>query len=327
MRVDKRGAMRVDAARAVFNRLQLLGALAQAARQATGASAARHADRPAAAAGRGHAFVPGDVWGRFTVLEAIGAGSFAEVYRVVDPRVGVELALKVPIGAPRRSAAELLREADALGRVRHPNVVATYGLERWGGQMALVMELVRGTPLDRLLAKRERLTAGEVAGIGMGVCRAISAVHGRRLLHRDIKAQNIVVEEGGRIVLVDFGLSRLAWRAPAMTGRLSGTPLYMAPEVLDGARPTRASDLYSLGVLLYHLATKDFPVRADSVDAVAAAHRARRTRPMGDVCRALPAALAEVVAPALSYDPALRPANAGLVHAALQRVAGAHSVP
>jgi eukaryotic-like serine/threonine-protein kinase len=316
---ESAAARRPDPIRAFFDRLQVLGAIANcrsggwprwgAQRDCPGRSTPKAGLRP------------GGAWGRFTVIGPLGGGSFADVYEALDPG-GARVALKVPSGRQSRVAIrDILRESDALGRVRHHNVVAGLGAETSEGRHALVMELVRGVPLDKLLAYRQPYSVQDAARIGMSVCRAVSAVHSAGLVHRDIKAQNVIVEPGGRVVLVDFGLTRLAGRARPTPRRFSGTPLYMAPEVLEGGRPTRASDLYSIGVLLYHLVSKQFPVCADSLDALVEAHRAQRIRPLSAVRPALPVAFIDTVSRALARNPAHRHANAGLLFAALHRVA------
>ena len=118
---------------------------------------------------------------------------------------------------------------------------------------------------------RGPISAREAALVGLDLCRALAAVHQAGLVHRDVKPHNVMREAGGRIVLMDFGAGRDNERARRDLST-AGTPLYMAPEVLDGATATAVSDLYSLGVLLFKLATRELPVRADSLDELRQAH-------------------------------------------------------
>ena len=136
------------------------------------------------------------------------------------------------------ASSRIIDEARALARVRHPSVVCVHGADMHDGRAGLWMELVRGRTLAQLVAANGLFGPREAAGIGQDLCRALAAVHAEHLVHRDVKAQNVMRGlAGGRIVLMDFGASH--------------TPLYLAPEVLAGGRDTVASDLDALGVLLY----------------------------------------------------------------------------
>src|SRR6185436_10488784 len=159
-----------------------------------------------------------------------------------------------------------------LARVRHPNVVTVYGIDEHEGTVGLWMEWVEGLTLTQVLAARGLLGSHEAALIGIDVCRALAAVHKAGLLHRDIKAQNVMREPGGRIVLMDLGAGEVRTERVSSELRLRGTPLYLAPEIFENKPATIASDIYSLGVLLYQLLTLRYPVEGDTFDAVEAAH-------------------------------------------------------
>ena len=151
----------------------------------------------------------------------------------------------------------------------------------------------------------------------MDLCQALAAVHGRGLVHRDVKAQNVMREEGGRTVLMDFGAgTELATglRKPLDT---AGTPLYLAPELFDGRPATRASDIYSLGVLLYRMVTREYPVDGADRSQIERAHREGRVKRLRDVRPDLPSGFIQTVERALSPDPAARPQTAGELEAAL----------
>ena len=152
----------------------------------------------------------------------------------------------------------LLEEARRLARVRHTHVVQVYGAEQHDGRVGLWMELVRGESLEQTVQTRGVFGAREAALIGLDLCAALAAVHGAGLLHRDVKAQNVMRESGGRLVLMDFGTGEEL----SGTNRLVGTPLYLAPEIFRGQRASVQSDLYSVGVLLFYLVTGKFPVNA-----------------------------------------------------------------
>ena len=207
--------------------------------------------------GRGAA---GPHWGRLSILDRIGHGTSCDVFRAWDTALHREVALKLlHDDGDRRDAQErVLEEARRLARVRHPHVVQVYGAEEHDNRVGLWMELVRGESLEQAVHARGEFGAREAALIGLDLCAAVAAVHGAGLLHRDIKAQNVMRETGGRLVLMDFGTGEEL----SGTNRLVGTPLYLAPEIFRGQRASVESDIYSLGVLLYYLVTRKFPVIA-----------------------------------------------------------------
>jgi hypothetical protein len=152
--------------------------------------------------------------------------------------------------------------------------------------------------------------------IGQDLCRALSAVHRAGYIHRDVKAKNVMRDDAGRIVLMDFGTGRTTEAQQGKSDR-AGTPLYMAPEVLEGGQASATSDVYSLGVLLYHLVTADYPVRAESVDELRDAHANRRHRWLSELRPDLPVAFMQVVEKAIALEPDDRYSNASELLAAL----------
>ena len=161
-------------------------------------------------------------------------------------------------------------------RVRHPGVITIYGADRIDGRVGLWMEIIEGRTLEQELDADGPFKATEAAKIGIELCRALGAVHEEGLLHRDVKAQNVMRDEKGRLVLGDFGTGRGAvdrdGREADSAHDVAGTPLYFAPEIFRREPGTAQSDLYSLGVLLYHLVTGSFPVRGCSVRQLRDSH-------------------------------------------------------
>ena len=243
-------------------------------------------------------------WGALECRRKIAGGGFGTVYLAWDPALEREVALKV-LRATGRSQA-VIQEGRLLARVRHPNVVTVYGIDEYEGTVGLWMEWVEGLTLTQVLAARGLLGGHEAALIGVDICRAVAAVHKAGVLHRDIKAQNVMREAGGRIVLMDFGAGEIRTEDSLAEPRLIGTPPYLAPELFDRKPATIASDIYSLGVLLYHLMTGRFPVEGGTFEAIAAAHARRRATPLAERRPDLPPALVQVVEDALSPDPAHR---------------------
>jgi TolB-like protein/tRNA A-37 threonylcarbamoyl transferase component Bud32/Flp pilus assembly protein TadD len=247
------------------------------------------------------------MWSHLRLVERIGRGAFGEVYRAWDTRLDREVALKL-LPADRSPgnpvASSIIHEGRLLAKVRHPNVVSIYGAEQIGDQIGLWMEFVRGHTLEQILDQRKVCSAVETVKIGLELCRAISAVHSAGLLHRDIKAHNVMQSEDGRIVLMDFGTGREL--EDDASSDLAGTPLYLAPEVLEGQKATARSDLYSLGVLLYHFVTGSYPVQARTVREVRRAHERGERTAVQTARPDVPPKLARVIQRAIDHRPERR---------------------
>jgi serine/threonine-protein kinase len=259
--------------------------------------------------------------GRLILLEKIGEGTSSEVYRAWDPELQREVALKLlrADGTGAEAARwRMLGEARRLARVRHPHVVLVYGADRREDRVGLWMEFVDGETLDSLVQRSGLLSAREAALVGIDLCRALAAVHAAGLVHRDVKAQNVIRESGGRIVLMDFGTGEEIRRAVDRGPRLAGTPLYLAPEIIVGGAGSAQSDLYALGVLLFYLVTKQFPIAAQTFDDLVKAHGERNVRRLRDLRPNLPDSFVRVVEHALAPAPAARYASAGAMEAALR---------
>lgn len=259
---------------------------------------------------------PAQYWGRLRLIDRIGGGSFGDVYRAWDPRLHREVALKlIEVGDRRENrAASIIREGRLLARVRHPGVVTIYDAEQIGDKVGLSMEFVAGPTLERRIAQHGPFTVDEAIEIGRQLCQALAAAHGAGVLHRDVKAANVIIREDGRVVLMDFGAGRQIDEVDAGT---AGTPLYLAPEVLAGHDATVESDLYGLGVLLHYMVTGVYPVQASSLSALRGAHATRmqqgRPTPMAPAL----GRLALVLARATDPRPELRFASAAAFEAAL----------
>ena len=260
----------------------------------------------------------GPRWGRLILLEKIGEGTSSEVFRAWDPELQREVALKLlrADGSQAEAARwRMLGEARRLARVRHPHVVLVYGADRREDRVGLWMEFVDGARLDTLVQRSGLLGAREAALVGLDLCRALAAVHAAGLVHRDVKAQNVMRESGGRIVLMDFGTGE---DLRSSERRLAGTPLYLAPEILSGGAASGGSDLYSLGVLLFYLVTGQFPIAASTFDDLVKAHGERNIRRLRDLRPSLPEAFVRVVERALEPAPAARYPSAGVMESALR---------
>jgi serine/threonine-protein kinase len=260
-------------------------------------------------------------WGHLQLLERVGAGAFGEVYRAWDARLDREVALKLlpPLRTPvDASSSPIIEEGRLLARVRHPNVATIYGAELIDNRVGLWMEFVRGRTLEELLRAGHQFSVSEVAAIGVELCHAVAAVHAAGLLHRDIKAQNVMRADDGRIVLMDFGTGR---ELTDDTARAAGSPLYLAPEVFRGEPSTVRSDVYGVGVLLYHLLTGAYPTRAASIAELHAAHGRHERTDLERVRPDLPHGMLVAVRRAIDTEPASRYGTCTELAADLQRLA------
>jgi predicted ATPase len=269
-------------------------------------------------------------WGGLQVLEKIGEGSFGEVYRAFDPILQREVALKLHRPGTDGADSEFaphIEEARKLARVRHPNVLAVHGVEVHDGRAGMWTDFIRGSTLEERIGTGEPLGAEEIAWIARELCRALSAVHAVRIVHGDIKAANVMRDTDGRIILMDFGAGSYvpqtarglngsqhgvpAGFGPSSSGRrLIGTPLVMAPELLDGVEPNVRTDLYALGVLLFRLATGRHPIEASTAEELVRLHLEGERIPLREIRPDLPDLFARSIERALSPDPEDRYADA-----------------
>jgi len=309
-----------DGERRILRQLRLVEGVARVHRDSASLVAPRGATPPPTP-------VPlGGTWGSLELREKLGEGGFGEVYRARDPRLDREVALKLlkPGSVSGAAAAtQALEEGRLLAKLRHPNVVTVHGAEVHDGRVGFWMELIRGRSLAQLLRDQGPFGAREAALVGIDLCRALAAVHQAGVIHRDVKAENAMREEGGRILLTDFGAGIEAAVAREGSGRtISGTPFYMASELLRGEPASVRSDIYSLGVVLYRLVTGIFPIEASSLKELRDRHARREARLLRDQRPSLPEAFVAVIERATAWDAQARFASAGEMERALARALG-----
>ena len=263
-------------------------------------------------------------WGHLDLIERLGAGSYGEVFRAWDTHLEREVALKLLYRPPGKSpeGSTVLPEARLLARVRHPNVPAVFGAQVHDGRVGQWTELIEGQTLAEVVGTLGPLSAAEAMLVGLAICRALSAVHAAGVLHRDIKAQNVMRAVGGRIMLMDFGAGGQFGPNSPQAATLTGTPAYIAPEVLRGEAATVRSDIYSLGVLLYFLVTGKFPVGGSTPAEVRQAHANGHRTPLESVRSDLPHAFVRLVERACAPSPEDRYSAAATVEQALAQALG-----
>jgi serine/threonine-protein kinase len=249
--------------------------------------------------------------GGYDVLKIIGRGGMGVVLKGFDPELKRSVAIKIlspHLACSSLAKKRFAREAQAAAAVVHPNVMAIYQVQASGRLPFLVMPLVGGESLAQRLAAKGTLELTEILRIGMQAAAGLAAAHEQGLVHRDVKPANILLEKGvERAVLTDFGLAR-AVDDVALTrwGIIAGTPQYMSPEQSRGEPLDGRSDLFSLGCVLYEMATGVAPFRADTTIATLRRVLDDAPQPMASLNRELPPWFSALVDRLLEKDPAQR---------------------
>jgi len=267
--------------------------------------------------------------GPYRVLEVLGAGGMGVVFRAEDPQLARPVALKamLPGLAASKSARErFLREARAAAAIKHDHIVAIYQVGEDRGVSFLAMELLEGEPLEARLQREGKLTTAEVLRIGREIALGLAAAHKRQLIHRDIKPANIWLEaDTSRAKLLDFGLARAIGDEAHITqkGAIVGTPAYMAPEQAQGKGVDPRSDLFSLGCVLYRMATGALPFQGtDLVSTLMAVSTHNPPSPL-ELEPGLSPGLSAFIMSLLAKEAGNRPPTAQGVAEALERHARA----
>jgi eukaryotic-like serine/threonine-protein kinase len=260
--------------------------------------------------------------GRYRLIAPLGEGGMATIWRALDEQLDREVAVKLlreQYGNDPGFTARFKQEARAAGSLQHPNIVPVYdyGTDTDGAQY-IVMQLVEGDDLAALLRERTRLETDDAVRVAIGVASALEAAHRRGLVHRDVKPGNILITDDGEVKVTDFGIARaVAEASMTVTGTTLGSVHYFSPEQARGDEVTGASDVYSLGIVLYEMLTGRRPFEGDSAAGVAL-KRLSEDPPPPESFVPVPSGLSAIVMRALQREPADRFPDAGSFAEALR---------
>lgn len=262
--------------------------------------------------------------GRYRILSHLADGGMASVYVAMDDRLQREVALKVmrPGLAQDPSFVNRFRsEARSAARLNHPNVVAVFDQGEDGGDVFLVMELVRGKTLRQIIHEEAPLSPREALAILEPVLEALRAAHAGGIIHRDVKPENVIIRANGEVKVADFGLARAiaSSGATSATGVLLGTVSYTSPEQVDGGAASQRSDVYAAGLVLFELLTGHKAVTGETPLQIAYQHVHGSIEAPSAVVPGLPPVLDDLVASATATSPDDRYASAEEFLADLRR--------
>ncbi len=247
---------------------------------------------------------------RLELSELLGVGGFAAVFRARDPLLNRDVAIKAldpKLVLDDAAADRLLDVARLVATAEHPHIVPLYEAGHRDGVVYLVMRYFPDGTVGARLSREGPLSPAGVARLGVEVADALSAAHARGVLHLDIKPENLLLDAEGHAFVADFGISRVAAAADASPdGTSSGTPHYMSPEQVAGDRLDGRADVYSLGVVLYEVATGRRPITGDSAAKIMANQVSKAPELLSTVAPELPKALSAIITRALEKDPEQR---------------------
>ena len=256
---------------------------------------------------------------RYRILNRIGSGGMADVYRAEDTHLGREVALKVlhrRFSADEGFVERFRREASSAASLQHPNVVNVFDRGEHEDTYYIAMEHLSGSTLKQLIDTDAPLDQERAIDLGIQILKAAAFAHRRGVIHRDLKPHNVIVSDEGTAKVTDFGIARAGASEMTETGSIMGTAQYLSPEQAQGHAVSPASDIYSIGVLLYEALTGRVPFHGESAVSIALKHLNEQPAPLSQLRPEIHPELERAVMTALAKDPAQRYASAEeMVHA------------
>ncbi len=242
---------------------------------------------------------------RYEILDVIGTGGMAVVYRALDHRLNRLVAVKIlkdELSRNQEFRRRFHAESQAVAMLSHPNIVSVYDVSRSGDADYIVMELIEGITLKQYLEKKINLNWRETLHFSMQIAKALEHAHSRGIVHRDIKPHNIMILKDGSIKVADFGIARVGSAQNTLTREALGSVHYISPEQAKGARVDNRSDLYSLGVVMYEMLTGRTPYDGETPVSVAIQHINGTARRPSELMPGIPLGLEQIVMRAMSAN-------------------------
>jgi serine/threonine-protein kinase len=259
--------------------------------------------------------------GRYRVLDRVGSGGMADVYCAQDLQLGRKVALKIlhrRFAEDREFVERFRREASSAAGLQHQHVVSVYDRGEYDGTYYIAMEYLEGRSLKQVVQEDGPLEPDRAIDLTLQILRAARFAHRRGIIHRDLKPHNVIVDEEDRAKVTDFGIARAGASDMTQTGSIMGTAQYLSPEQAQGTPVSAASDIYSVGVILYELLTGRVPFDGESAVTIALKHVNERPVPPSAYNGAVSPQLEAVVLRALEKDPAVRYGDADEMIGALE---------
>lgn len=248
--------------------------------------------------------------GKYKITSILGKGAMGIVYRALDPDINREVAVKTirfdlvsEEGDREEMMERFMREAQAAGKLTHPNIITIYDVGREEEMTYIVMQLIEGRSLQKVISSGEKISTQELIQLMDQLCKALDYAHDNGIVHRDIKPANILLDKEGKPFIVDFGVARLETSTLTQSGTTLGTPSYMSPEQVMGKKVDRRSDIFSLGGILYELLTGKRAFQAQSITTVIYKIIHEEPIALTEVKKGLPIGFEQIVCKALAKDP------------------------
>jgi serine/threonine protein kinase/tetratricopeptide (TPR) repeat protein len=262
--------------------------------------------------------------GRYQVIEELGHGGMGRVYKVFDTDIKEKIALKLlrpEIAFEKEMVERFSNELKLARKISHRNVCRMFDLGKAEGTTFITMEFVQGEDLKKLIRKMGQIGAGRAVSIGKQISEGLAEAHHLGVIHRDLKPQNIMVDEDGNARIMDFGIAR-SLRGKGITGAgvMIGTPEYMSPEQVEGKEADQRSDIYSLGIILYEMVTGRVPFEGDSPFTIGVKHKSELPRDPRDLNAQIPLDLSGLVLKCIEKDKEKRYRTVEELHADLEKI-------